>query len=191
MFPGESDTLNWGVGCVPPNGPVNWTETTAANAPSDIRGLASSGPFTFQAGAVQELDLAFTFARDYNGKNPSGSLDKLRNLADIIEKSFTSNTLPGGNSFNGMDQRKVTSSLQIEVFPNPVQSLAYLRFGGNVNEPVTIRLYNDNGFLIRTEKRTPMDRTITMDLSGLSSGLYLISVELQGQSVTKKVSVIQ
>jgi hypothetical protein len=64
MFPGESDTLHWGCGCQPPNGPVNWTEVTALNPPNDISGSGLAGPFTFHAGDMQEIDIAFVWARD-------------------------------------------------------------------------------------------------------------------------------
>lgn len=190
MFPGESDTLGWGTGCVPVN-PLNWTETTAGNPPGDRRGIGSCGPFTFQPGAVQELDLAFTFARDYNNSYQQGSVGKLREYTDSIRKSFTTNILPGGNSFNGIDNKTETSYLQAQLFPNPTSSRAYIRFDRIVNEPVNIRIYNANGLLIQSEKRTTMDRMITLDLTGLSSGLYLVSIETKGQAVTKKLSIVK
>ncbi len=190
MFPGESDTLGWGTGCVPPN-PLNWTETTAGNPPFDRRGMGSCGPFTFQPGAVQELDLAFTFARDYTGNFPIGSIDILGERTDSIRKSFTTNLLPNGNSFNGVDNRTGVSLLQVQLFPNPASSRAYIRFDGSVNEPVSIRIINANGILIRTEKRTSVDRMITVDLTGLTSGLYLLYIETKGQAVTKKLSIIK
>ena len=189
MFPDESDTLGWGVGCVP--NPVNWTEITAANPPGDRRGIGSTGPFTFQPGAVQELDIAYTFARDYNGNYPIGSIGILGERTDSIRKHFISNVLPDGNSFNGIDNRTETSSNWVQLFPNPASSRAYIRFDGNVNEPVSIRIINANGILIRTEKRTSVDRMITVDLTGLTSGLYLLYIETKGQAVTKKLSIVK
>jgi hypothetical protein len=83
------------------------------------------------------------------------------------------------------------TDLAVQIFPNPASSRAYIRFDGIVNEPVTIRIINANGILIRTEKRTSVDRMITLDLTGLSSGLYLLSVETNNQVVTKKLSVVK
>jgi len=54
MYPGLSDTLFWGTGCQPPNGPVNWTEETVSNVPGDRRCMASMGPFTFHPGDAQD-----------------------------------------------------------------------------------------------------------------------------------------
>jgi hypothetical protein len=189
MFPGESDTLGWGVGCVP--NPVNWTEITAANAPGDRRGFGSTGPFTFQPGAVQELDLAYTFARDYTGNYPIGSIGILGERTDSIRKHFISNVLPDGNSFNGIDNRTETSSNWVQLFPNPASSRAYIRFDRNENEPVNIRIYNANGILIQSGRRTTVNRKIALDLTGLTSGLYLISIESKSEAVTKKLSIVK
>ena len=63
MFPGDSDPDNIGTGGVAPNGGYNtngkyWTEEECGNAPSDRRGLAMVGPFSFGAGSMKELDYA-------------------------------------------------------------------------------------------------------------------------------------
>ncbi len=63
MFPGDSDPDNIGTGGVAPNGGYHtngkyWTEEECGNAPSDRRGLAMVGPFSFASGSVKELDYA-------------------------------------------------------------------------------------------------------------------------------------
>jgi len=190
MFPGLTDTLNWGVGCVPPHGPENWTETTANNIPWDRRGLGSSGPFTFNPGQEEDLDLAFTFARDYLSKSQGGSVGKLAGLTDSIRKIYITNILPNGESFNGIANKQTISSNFVQVFPNPASTKVYLRFNNNVNA-ADIRIYNANGILIRSEQFNPQGKLLSLDVSGLSSGLYLVSVETQGQIVIKKVSIIK
>ena len=187
MFPGESDTLNWGVGCVLPNGPVNWTETTAANVPGDRRGLGSCGPFTFNPGAMEEFDVAFSFARDYTGDN---SLGKLWQVTDLIHNSFTTNTLPDGDSFNGIASTQKTTGFSLQLFPNPASSKLYIRFDRVLNEPVTMRIYNASGILVQAETFTSVDRTKTLNVDRLSSGLYLLYFETASQSVTKRLSIV-
>ena len=62
MFPGDSDPDNIGTNGIQPEGygtnGVYWTEEQCGNTPSDRRGLASVGPFSFNAGGTQELDYA-------------------------------------------------------------------------------------------------------------------------------------
>ncbi len=191
MFPGESDTLNWGTGCVLPNGDINWTEITAGNNPSDRRGVGSTGPFTFQAGTAQELDLAFIFARDYGKQSNAVSMDKLRTFSDEVSQSFISNILPNGGSFSGLNRKTGHQQLPLKLFPNPASDLVHLQFDRIMNEPVNLRIYNETGLLLRTETHNPGGQSITLNIAGLPSGLYLILLETKAQSVTKKVSVIR
>jgi hypothetical protein len=62
MFPGDSDPNNIGTNGIQPEGYITngvyWTEEQCGNTPSDRRGLASVGPFSFSAGSMQELDYA-------------------------------------------------------------------------------------------------------------------------------------
>jgi hypothetical protein len=178
------------VGCVLPNGPENWTETTATNSPGDRRGLGSSGPFTFIPGQEEDLDLAFTFAMDYTGKSQGGSVAKLAELTDSIRKIYITNILPNGGSFNGITNKQTITPDFVQVFPNPASTKVVLRFNNNVNA-ADIRIYSANGILLRSEQFNPQGKLLSLDVSGLSSGLYLVSVETQGQIVTKKISIIK
>jgi len=128
MFPGESDSLNWGPGCQLPNGPVNWTEATANIAPYDIRGMGAMGPFTFHPGDVQELDLALVFARDYTGQDTlEPSVAKLQQMIDTIRKSYNNGFLPNGNSFFGIDNQPTASSTALKIYPNPAKDKCEVR----------------------------------------------------------------
>ena len=78
MFPYDSDPYNWGTGGIVPNGGYNqngyyWSEETGDNGnpnpPADRRGMASSGPFTFEAGSVQVIDRAYLTCWFTNGFN--------------------------------------------------------------------------------------------------------------------------
>ncbi len=191
MFPGESDTLNWGVGCIPPNGPVDWTETMAGSNPDDRRGLGSSGPFIFQPGAVQDFDIAYVFACEYDTIHGLGSVSKLRTYNDVIRKSFVSNILPNGNSFNGFAEGTSQRPISVQLFPNPASDKVYLRLDPSFTESLNIRIYNETGLLVLTKKTTPMEQMIAVDINGFSSGLYLILIQTKSQAVTKKLSIIR
>ena len=193
MFPGESDSLNWGVGsgCQPPNGLINWTEQTAANNPGDRRGMASMGPFTFLPNSSQDLDLSFSFARDYNSKTALGSLLKLRGNIDKVKQAFETNTLPNGSSFNGIDNKGNTSSFMIQLYPNPACNFVNIKFTHADKVPVTINVINSSGTLVRTYSANPSAEPVSLDLSGLPNGLYLLNIQSGTQQITKKLSVIR
>jgi hypothetical protein len=187
MFNGQSDTLNWGTGCVLTTY-SHLTEALAGNAVGDRRGVGSSGPFTFNPGQEEEFDLCYTFARDYHG---NGSLGILQDRTDTIRKSYIHNVLPDGASFNGIAQTTNPDALQAQIFPNPASSAVNIRFNRIVNDPVTIRIFDSSGSMIRLETVRLSGKMMIMDVSRLSSGLYLVSIETSEHVITKKVSILK
>ena len=191
MFPGESDTLNWGVGCAPPNGPVNWTEETAKNNPSDRRGLGITGPITFKPGDAQDVDIAFSWARDYAGRTPLSSVAKLRLLTDQINKSFATNKLPNGSQFYGIGDQAKSSGFMFNIYPNPASDHLNIIFGSEYPASgITIDLLNDQGGCIKKVAMTNCISPVHMDLSDIPSGLYFLRITTRETSVVKKVVVM-
>jgi hypothetical protein len=99
------------------------------------------------------------------------------------------NRVPTGGSFNGIVNNGGSTLMNIQVYPNPASSTVNIRFEKVLNEAVMIRILNTDGSIVRTETRTPSDNLISLNVSGLSSGLYLLSIQTKGELVTKKVSV--
>jgi hypothetical protein len=191
MFPGESDTLNWGVGCVPPNGPVNWTETTAANNPQDRRGLGVTGPFTFGPGEVQDLDLAFSWARDYGDHGQLGSLAKLRLLTDGIRTAFATNMLPNGNPFYSINDPQRPAEIPIKVFPNPASDYVNIVYGDNTpSSSLSVELMNSQGNCLKKVVMSDHLKSFRLDISGIPAGFYYIRLAAPKSVSVKKVVVI-
>ena len=71
MFPGDSDTLNWGTGGTDPG--FDWSEFepngagSTSNTPGDRRFVQSAGPFTLRPGAVNNITVGIVYARSYEG----------------------------------------------------------------------------------------------------------------------------
>ncbi|MBL7138447.1 MAG: T9SS type A sorting domain-containing protein [Bacteroidales bacterium] len=185
MFPGLSDSLNWGVGCQLPNGPVNWTQEIAGNLPHDTRGIMSTGPFTFHPGNKQQIDLAYTFARDYNG-DPYSSVDLLRQYADVIRGSYESNTLPNGDPFFGIEESFFTQNLIINLYPNPAGTHFYLKFVEGSPKPATIELFTIEGRAVSTIRSYGLG-TASVNIAPLASGIYFVKITLKNQTVVKKL----
>jgi hypothetical protein len=191
MFPGESDTLNWGVGCALPNGPVNWTEETALNNPSDRRGVGVTGPVTFKPGDVQELDIAFVWARDYGGKSPASSVDKLRLMTDKVSTAFITNRLPDGSSFNGIADPLKTSAYPIIVYPNPSSSWLNIEFvQGSPPSDMKIELMTSQGNCIKSIFINDYRKLIALDISEIPSGFYFVRLTTKESMTVKKVVII-
>ena len=190
MFPGLSDTLNWGTGCVPPNGPEEWTETTAGNKPGDRRGLSGSGPFTFKPGDEEEFDFVYTWARDYNETNPQGSVGKLGIEVDTIRNSFERNRLPNGNQFFGINNSQGQTDMSVKVFPNPAANQFSLRLSSDPPPNTLLNIVNSQGLEVISARPITAKLT-TADVSGLPQGLYLIRIRSGAKYITAKLLIIR
>ena len=87
MFPGETDTYNWGTKGALPNGPKKWTEVTAGNPPDDRRFMQSAGPFVLESGAVNYITVGIPWARALSG-GPEASVLLLKQVDDKCQQLF-------------------------------------------------------------------------------------------------------
>jgi len=192
MFPGASDSLNWGVGCKLPNGPVNWTERTAGIPPYEVRGMGSMGPFTFHPGDVEEVDIAFIIARDYTGSDTTyPSVNKLREMIDIIRNAFITNRLPNGFPFLGMNFDNRKPEPIVHVYPNPASSSAAITFDPPLHEPVSFQLIDSQGRAVCSAIINTGITRYAVDMSELTQGLYLVNIVLKDRSIIKKITVVR
>ena len=191
MFPGETDSLNWGVGCSPPNGPVNWTETTAGNNPQDRRGMGSTGPFTFHPGDIQDLDIAFAWARDYTSKSALGSVVKLGQITDIVNNAFATNTLPNGFPFTGIADRNADKQVAVNVYPNPASGQVSVALSQEPGCQASIGLFTLQGNCLLFKEMPSNQQECTLDVTGLESGLYFMKVTTAKSVTTKKILIIR
>ena len=191
MFPGESDTLNWGTGCTLPNGPVGWTEETAGFYQGDRTGVGITGPVTFKSGDMQELDIAFTWARDYINPDPHASVDKLRILTDHIRKSFETNALPNGGPFYGIAETAQAGGISVKIYPNPASEQVTIELCDDTpGANKTIVLLSVGGHCIMKTIETRDQKTITLDISEIPAGIYFIRITTNETSLVKKLVVM-
>ena len=90
LFPGKSDTCNWGTGgIVPPatNPEWGWSEKGEGNAPDDKRFVISTGLFTLEPGAVNDVTLGAVWARAPFG-NEWESVKYLQLADDLAQRLF-------------------------------------------------------------------------------------------------------
>ncbi len=173
LFPGDSDTCNWGTNGILPNGGYNqnglyWTDEQAGNVPGSRNGFGSSGPYTFKPGDKQEFDLAFVWARDYEGDHLS-SVDLLKERCYYVkdkfehEKDFFSNT-----------EDHITSKTHLKVFPNPVNEKLTIQNAQNIKQG-NISVFNTNGKCLFYSDLAVQDEII-INTVHLKEGLYIIKL---------------
>ncbi len=86
MFPGTTDTYDWGTKGIQPV-PKNWTEVTAGNPPDDRRFMESAGPFVLEPGAVNYITVGIPWAQAQSG-GPLASVELLKQVDDKCQQLF-------------------------------------------------------------------------------------------------------
>jgi hypothetical protein len=188
MVPTAGLSLNWGSGCRLPDGPVNWTMKTAGMDPNDIKGMGSMGPFTFRPGDVQDLDIAFVFARDYDGQDTlEPSVAKLRQMIDIVRNSYSTGKLPGGNSFFGINEIQNTSANGMKIYPNPADDRITIEIKSQIlAKSSLLSVYDIEGRLMFAEPI--IQRSTSIDISQLARGVYILKLtDNSGSEVSRFV----
>lgn len=76
----------------------------------------------------------------------------------------------------------------IKVYPNPATSTATIRVEAMEDNSITVRVFNTMGQLVNTYSAYGLVDE-TMDVSKLSSGLYLIEIDIDGVIMNEKLMV--
>lgn len=188
MYPGLSDTCNWGTGGVAPNGPQDWTEGSVGNLPFDKRGVGITGPFTFEAGTMEEIDFAFVFGRDLQAPDSVGnmaSLERLRLNIDTVRNAFINNTTPCGQPFITSIRRNQQPGRQmkLKLYPNPAQNqlTVEIKYGPGYS----YQIYDVYGKLIHSQEVFDSNK-FDVDISDLPAGMYFLKVKSDQAEMVRK-----
>jgi len=181
MYPGNSDTLHWGSGCVPPNGPSFWTDNNPGG--NHIRPTGVTGPITFHPGEKQEIDLAYTFARDYAQNTAWSSVVKLQQYVDQLRKCYFADSIPGGGSFSDIKKLKPAFP-EIKIFPNPADDVLYVQLSGKITSNVRYHIVDLVGKEIISGKLN--NSTTAIQTSNLKKGFYILTITENNGLISKK-----
>jgi len=173
MFPGDSDPCNWGSYGIFPNGGYNqnglyWTDEEPIIVPGYRIGLGSSGPFTFKPGDIQKLDLAFVWARDYDG-DPWSSVELLKEHCYYIKDKFEHEE----DFFSNIESQKSTKN-HLKVYPNPVDDELTIQTAQKIRNG-NISVFNVNGKCLFNSEFSNLNE-ITINILHLKKGLYIIKL---------------
>jgi len=73
-----------------------------------------------------------------------------------------------------------------KLYPNPSTGIINVQ-SNNLTEAVEVAIYNLQGQVLISERKTPENGTISFDVSGLSTGVYFIKIVLEDVSVIKRI----
>lgn len=171
---------------------TGWTEIGENNVPGDRRAIMSSGPFTYQSGAVNEYLLAFT----YHYEPDAGHLEQINGLRDridvlqqLFDNCFDTESLSGIDGctllVTDVDTPLEQTNNQLQLYPNPTRDAVMISVPATTLGQLSV--YTADGRLL-LQKRTNSDIT-TLDCSQWPSGLYLLRWEGEHQVLAQKLLV--
>jgi hypothetical protein len=137
--------------------------------------LISSGPFTFHAGDVQELDLAFAWARDYTPGDTTRSIPKLNIVVDSIRGAFVNNRVPGGGTFSGIAGGSKNNQRMLKIYPNPAREFAMVVIPCQPGEMLNIMLISNSGKTVSVST-VNSGQPVRIDVSAVPEGFYVLKV---------------
>lgn len=190
MFPELSDFCNWGTDGIQPPGYVTgaggsgtiWTEAGVGNMPDDRRGAVSNGPFTFNPGAKQELDIAFVWARDWTGNQPWDAVVLMKSRIDQVRYYYQHDTTPCGGTFTGISRNNPPQK-SLNIYPNPANDMLYIAYD-NIFGNAVYSIYGLAGNLV-TNSKLSTGNLSQVSLNTLKPGMYLLVLR-DGNYITNK-----
>lgn len=176
MFPGDSDLLGLGTGGAPQ---PDWRETAPTPALPDRRMTAAMGPITLEAGEIDNVLLAYVYARADAG-GAGASVERLREHTDAVRAfaaQFPADVMNDASTcelldhpFTGILERPEPAAA-LDVFPVPATDRITVNTQ-DLRKGTVLQLMDARGAMV--QQRTVNGRFTAFELDGLSDGLYLL-----------------
>jgi hypothetical protein len=148
-----------------PNKSNGWSMCTANLPFNDRRTIQSSGPFTMQPGAVNEVIFGLPFVA--NQVYPCPDITALQAADDLAQKLFD-------NCFNVAVDDINHETFDFELFPNPTASIINIIYQ-NVKIQ-TLMITDITGRLIKKVETNHTNDFQKLDVSLLNTGVYFIQI---------------
>ena len=169
-----------------PGNPYNleeWSEVSANNIPGDRRGIGSSGPFTILPGDTIHLDIAFIYARDYQGDNLS-CIPLLKERIGQLRWYYDNDSTPCGSTWSSIKNNHQSNPV-FSIFPNPCSEFLNCIIKNEENEKnFSYIVYDLYGKELLKGSGNPSNFRIPT--SKLKHGIYFLRVSCQNEILTQK-----
>ena len=179
LFPGNSDPLWYGTKGVVAT-PSNWI-----GGIGDVRGLGSTGPFTFEPDSSIEITLAFVFGRDYQTTGAQAGVVVMQERIDSIRHYFNTDFVSAcGGSVPVSVKESLEKNTALSVYPNPFVNELTVNYKLQ-NNNATLTIFNLIGESIYTT--TLSENSTQLSLTNFDKGIYFIKIIDGENSLTKKI----
>jgi hypothetical protein len=142
--------------------------------------------------SVPTYDLSFGSHTNGIDNFFNGCLDGIRIYDRVLTQGEIDTLYHEGNPVvNGI--RAVTDAINIQVYPNPANSLFKLSYSSTSNEPANIEVFNATSQLVYSEsKKTATGNNVaSIDLSSQAEGVYYLKLRSGNAIATKRIVLMK
>ncbi|HRH61916.1 MAG TPA: T9SS type A sorting domain-containing protein, partial [Bacteroidia bacterium] len=165
IFPGSSDSAFAGL---------YWAQN-ASNG-TDWRSLGTHGPFTFNAGAVIDLEVAYVFHQDN-----TNSIAGLKSTAFQVKSLYDLGLL-------GINSIAQSAPEKLHISPNPMKEQVRIAFSNTLNQVYTLKLIDAQGSVV-FEQNNIRGNQVMLDKQNLASGLYFVMLQSADKMLQGKLTI--
>lgn len=179
----SGDPNNSGINTDPSNTCGYWIEQ---GAPGDRRMILSSGPFTLNAGQMQEVEYAFVTSFDSSAAfGGSMSLGKLKTDIQKINTFYNQVNKPNCLQSITVGITEVPKQNDFALYPNPAKSLITISSTINGQANVSYEIVDVLGKVVLQNENNASDK-FSINIHDLNSGIYFLRIQVNNSVVVKK-----
>jgi hypothetical protein len=160
------------------------------NQPGDRRGVSVTGPFNFNPGETQSVDIAYVFARSFDPENVISPIDVLNERIDTLRARIQRREIIYFPTYNVGITEMINNEIRVSIFPNPMS--------GNLlnidltslpdDENMELHVYDLMGKnILAGNVKSGMVNHI--ELPALQKGIYFISLKSKNYVAVNKLIV--
>jgi hypothetical protein len=169
---------------------VNRDMAEAQNVTVNLNGLVvNDGSYTTLQ--LASLPTSETFKSHTNNALKENSVAVVSNSFTISVPALSTTAVLLKSAPTGVNE--IQSGLkELNIYPNPASDKLYVQFGSNVNEVVEVTIFDQAGRTIRSTQNYYIENSpLSIDISSISKGIYLLSVKTSNTVSTKSFTVIR
>lgn len=179
----SGDPNNAGVNTDPNNTCGYWTESGVAG---DRRMILSSGPFTLNAGQMQEVEYAFVTSFDSSAAGSNLiSLTKLKTDIQKVNAFYNQVNKPNCLQALTIGITEVAKQNDFVLFPNPAKSLITISSSIIGNTKINYEVVDVLGKVVLQNENNNSDK-FTININDLNSGIYFLRLQINNSVMVKK-----
>lgn len=180
VYPGDP---NGTASSDPANTCSNWFENAVGG---DRRLILSSGPFTLNAGQMQEVEYAFVTSFDSSAAfGGAMSLGKLKTDIQKINTFYNLVNKPNCLQAINVGLTEVVKQNDFALFPNPAKSFITISSTIIGTVKVNYEIVDVLGKVVMQSENTGSDK-FSININDLNSGIYFLRLQVNNSVVVKK-----